>query len=559
MQSRGRQQSKQGFQLTAAGQLRAETATMEAAVSRRELFTPDALPVLLFAASLVAVLYALRRLRAGGPRLPPSPFALPFLGHLHLLAPLPHQALHRLAARHGPLLYLRLGSVPAVAACSPDAAREVLKTREAAFLDRPKPSAVHRLTYGGQDFSFSPYGPYWRFMKRACVHELLAGRTLDRLRHVRREEVARLVASLSSASDEGATRVVDVNAALMGLTGDIVSRMVMSRRWTGDDNDTEEMRSVVAQTAELTGTFNLQDYIGLFKHWDVQGLGKRVDEVHRKFDVMMERILTARDADRRQRRKEDGGGGEGGDRDVLDMLFNMHEDEAAEMRLTRDNIKAFMMDIFAAGTDTTTITLEWALSELINNPSVLRKAQAELDSVVGPSRLADESDIPRLPYLQAITKETLRLHPTGPLVVRRSLEPCVVGGYDIPAGATVFVNLGARPARVPPERFMEAEEGENAGTDVRGQHFHLLPFGSGRRICPGASLALLVVQAALAVMVQCFEWSPVGGAPVDMEEGPGLTLPRKTPLVCTVKPRFHPLPVAAAVGDDDVAAAPAEA
>ncbi|KAL6874161.1 hypothetical protein ACP4OV_014243 [Aristida adscensionis] len=531
------------------------------AVARDLFLTPSPLPVLLLVAGLT-VLYALRRLRGGGaasaPRLPPSPFALPVLGHLHLLAPLPHQALHRLAARHGPLLFLRLGSVPAVAACSPDAAREVLKTHEAAFLDRPKPAAVHRLTYGGQDFSFSAYGPYWRFMKRACVHELLAGRTLDRLRHVRREEVARLVASLSRSAAAGAA--VDVDAALMGLTGDIVSRMVMSRRWTGDDNDTEEMRSVVAETAVLTGTFNLQDYIGVFKHWDVQGLGKRIDAVHRKFDAMMERILTARDSERRRRRQDDG---EVPAKDLLDMLFDMHEDEAAEMRLTRDNIKAFMLDIFAAGTDTTTITLEWALSELINNPGVLRKAQAELDAVVGGDRLADETDVPRLPYLQAVAKETLRLHPTGPLVVRRSMEACKVAGYDVPAGATVFVNVwaigrdpaswGPDPLAFRPERFLEGGGGggggENAGTDVRGQHFHLLPFGSGRRICPGASLAMLVVQAALAAMVQCFEWAPVGGAPVDMEEGPGLTLPRKHPLVCTVAPRLRPLPAPAAADE----------
>ena len=322
---------------------------MEVTTARDQLIiNPTALPILLLVAGLTVLYMRSRRDRAnGGLRLPPSPFALPVLGHLHLLAPLPHQALHRLAARHGPLLYLRLGSVPAIAACSPDAAREVLKTHEAAFLDRPKPTAVHRLTYGGQDFSFSPYGPYWRFMKRACVHELLAGRTLDRLRHVRREEVSRLVRSLSrSAADDGGAPV-DLNAVLMGVTGDIISRMVMSRRWTGDDSATEEMRSVVAETAEITGVFNLQDYIGVFKHWDVQGLGKRIDAVHRKFDAMIERILTARDAERQQRRRHkeaaDGAAGEGDKKDLLDMLFDMHEDEAAEMQLTRDNIKAFML------------------------------------------------------------------------------------------------------------------------------------------------------------------------------------------------------------------------
>uniref|UniRef100_J3MFU0 BHLH domain-containing protein n=1 Tax=Oryza brachyantha TaxID=4533 RepID=J3MFU0_ORYBR len=280
-------------------------------------------------------------------------------------------------------------------------------------------------------------------MKRACVHELLAGQTLDRLRHVRREEVARLLGSLRRTSaDEGAH--VDVDAALMGLTGDIVSRMVMSRRWTGDDTDIQEMRRLVAEIAELSGTFSLQDYIGAFRYWDVQGLGKRIDAVNRKVDAMMERILTAREAVRRLRRQQKAAAdGEEEEKDVLDMLFDMHEDEAAEMRLTRGNIKAFMLEMFEAGTDTAAITLDWALSELINNPDVLRKLQAELDAVVGNGRLADELDIPNLPYLQAVARETMRLHPAAPMVTRRSREPCTVDGYDVPAGATVFVNVWA--------------------------------------------------------------------------------------------------------------------
>ncbi|KAG2607242.1 hypothetical protein PVAP13_4NG180900 [Panicum virgatum] len=496
------------------GQLRSraasQPATMEVAAARDLLA-----PALLLLAGLTAVLYALLR-RGSGLRLPPSPLALPFLGHLHLLAPLPHQALHRLAARHGPLLYLRLGSVPAVAACSPDAAREVLKTHEAAFLDRPKPAAVHRLTYGGQDFSFSAYGPYWRFMKRACVHELLAGRTLDRLRHVRSEEVARLVAALARSAAAGAGAAVDVDAALMGLTGDVVSRMVMSRRWTGDDVDTEEMRAVVAETAELTGTFNLQDYIVVFKHWDVQGLGKRVDAVHRKFDAMMERILSPDGEGRR---------------------------EAAAAARER-----------APGTCwTCSSTCTRTKPPRCGSPGITSRRSCWRSWTPSWARPGSPTSVPNLPYLQAVAKETLRLHPTGPLVVRRSLEPCKVSGYDVPGGATVFVNVwaigrdpaswGPDPLAFRPERFLE---GENAGMDVRGQHFHLLPFGSGRRICPGASLAMLVVQAALAAMVQCFEWAPVGGAPVDMEEGPGLTLPRKHPLFCTVKARFDPMPALAA-------------
>ncbi|MQL89629.1 hypothetical protein Taro_022200 [Colocasia esculenta] len=207
-------------------------------------------------------------------------------------------------------------------------------------------------------------------------------------------------------------------------------------------------------------------------------------------------------------------------------------------------------DIFAAGTDTSAITTEWAMAELINHPAILRRAREEIDSVVGRSRLVDESDVPNLPYLQAIVKETLRLHPAVPLNFRGCTRDCRVGGYDVPAGTKLFVNnwaIGRDPAHwgeplgFRPERFWEG--GDGAGVDVRGQHFRLLPFGRGRRSCPGASLALHVVQGALAAMVQCFEWKVEGGR-VDMEEGEGLTLPRARPLVCQPVARLDTLPVA---------------
>jgi cytochrome P450 len=212
-------------------------------------------------------------------------------------------------------------------------------------------------------------------------------------------------------------------------------------------------------------------------------------------------------------------------------------------------------DIFGAGTDTSAITTEWALAELINHPIVMNKARQEIDYVVGKSRLVEESDITNLPYLQAIVKETLRLHPTGPVIVRESSEHCTVGGYEIPAKTRLFVNVWAigrdpkyweNPLEFRPERFNISESEGSTGKsqlDVRGQHFHLLPFGSGRRGCPGASLALQVVPTTLATMIQCFEWKVVGedGA-VNMEEGPGLTLPRAHPLICVPAARLHPFP-----------------
>lgn len=182
----------------------------------------------------------------------------------------------------------------------------------------------------------------------------------------------------------------------------------------------------------------------------------------------------------------------------------------------------------------------------------MEKARAEIDIVVGRNRIVEESDTTNLPYLQAIVKETLRLHPTGPMIVRESSEHCTVGGYDIPAKTRLFVNVWAigrdpyhweNPLEFRPERFVSIEESGKSQLDVRGQHFHLLPFGSGRRSCPGTSLALQVVQTSLAAMIQCFDWK-VNGADgtVDMKEGPGLTLPRAHPLICIPVPRLNPFP-----------------
>lgn len=209
-----------------------------------------------------------------------------------------------------------------------------------------------------------------------------------------------------------------------------------------------------------------------------------------------------------------------------------------------------MQDIFTAGTDALAITIEWALAELINHPNIMEKAREEVHRVVGKNRVIEESDIVNLPYLRAIVKETLRLH-SSPLVVRESTESCTINGYEIPPKTQVYVNVWAigrdpnhweNPLEFEPERFMDKEGSVNSG-DLRGQNFQLLPFGSGRRSCPGITLALLMVQTTLGCMIQCFDWKVTGGnGKVDMEEGPGLTLPRAHPLVCVPNPCLTPFP-----------------
>ncbi|XP_048142070.1 cytochrome P450 93A3-like [Rhodamnia argentea] len=496
---------------------------------------------LVWLVSFILVRAVLNRYRAAS-RLPPSPRSIPILGHLHLLAPIPHQALHKLADHFGPLIHLWLGSMPCIVVSSAEMAKEFLKTHEACFSNRPCSTAVDYLTYGSQDFSFAPYGPYWKFMKKLCMSELLGGRTLDLLLPFRREEIDRFLSSMLKKAEEG--EEVDVGRELIKVTNHVISRMTMNTRCSDNDDEASEVRKMVQETAELTGKFNLSDYIWFCKNLDLQGFGKRLKEVRDRFDAMTDRIIKEHEEARKIRNE---GRGSETARDLLDILLDISEDESSEMRLTGENIKAFLLDIFAAGTDTSAITTEWALAELINHPEVLEKARREIDTVVGNARLVQEADIPELPYLQAIVKETLRLHPTGPLILRESSKACTVAGYEIPAKTRLFVNVWAigrdpkhweEPLEFRPERFLR--DNNEAQMDVRGQHFQMLPFGSGRRGCPGTSLALQVVQTSLACMVQCFEWRVTGK--VDMEEGPGITLPRARPLVCVPVARLHPFP-----------------
>ena len=207
-----------------------------------------------------------------------------------------------------------------------------------------------------------------------------------------------------------------------------------------------------------------------------------------------------------------------------------------------------------AATDTTAIVLEWALAELINHPEVLRKAQKEIDEVVGKSRLAEESDCPRLQYLQAIIKETFRLHPPIPMISRKSIQECKINGYTIPANSLLFVNIWAigrdpkvwkDPFKFQPERFLKSNEADNSSglIDVKGFHYQLLPFGTGRRGCPGISLAMQELPTILAAMIQCFDWKVATlntGGVVDMTERPGLTAPRAQDLECVPVARFTP-------------------
>ena len=196
-----------------------------------------------------------------------------------------------------------------------------------------------------------------------------------------------------------------------------------------------------------------------------------------------------------------------------------------------------MQILLLAATDTSALTLEWAMSNLLNHPDILKKAKAELDGQVGQQHLLEESDLSKLNYLQNIISETLRLYPAAPLLVPHySSDDCTIGGYTIPRDTMILVNAWALhrdpmlwddAKSFKPERFANGERGS----------YKLIPFGLGRRSCPGIGLAQRVVGLTLGSLIQCFEWERIGGEEVDMTEGEGLSMPKVVPLEAVCKPR----------------------
>ncbi|KAI3678128.1 hypothetical protein L6452_37409 [Arctium lappa] len=298
-------------------------------------------------------------------RLPPIPFALPIIGHLHLLAPSPHRAFHKLSIQYGPVFRLFLGSMPCVVATSSETAKELFKTHDDAFLDRPYNSSMDYISYGGKGFIFAPYGSYWKFLKKTVMSELLNGKTLDSLSPVRHEEINRFLEYASHKAKLG--KPVDLERELMKMTNNVISRMLMSKRCSDEKDDAGDIRKIVIDIAKLMGTFNLSDHIWFCKNLDLQGVKKKSKVIRARFDALIENIMREHEEARKQKEN-------GQVKDLLDILLDISEDESMEMKLTKENIKAFILDIFGGGTDTSAITIGWALSELINHPNILKKA-----------------------------------------------------------------------------------------------------------------------------------------------------------------------------------------
>nr|ALG05131.1 cytochrome P450 [Sinopodophyllum hexandrum] len=459
---------------------------------------------------------------------PPSPPKLPILGHLHLLTSMPHHSLTRLSQKHGPLLYLQLGQIPTLVISSARLARLILKTHDHAFSSRPQLISAQYLSFGCSDITFSPYGPYWRQARKICITELLHHKRVTSFQLIRDEEVNRLMAYISSQSG----LKTDVSDKFFGLANDVLCRVAFGKRFVGE---MDRLVEVLTETQSLFAGFSVADfYPGLEWVNSVSGLKRRLVKNLSDLRRVCDEIITEHVGNK----KESKSNGLLGHEDFVDVLLRVQKGGDLEVPITDDNLKALVLDMFVAGTDTTSATLEWTITELVRHPKVMKKVQEEIRKVAGTKGKVDESDVAHLNYMKAVIKETLRIHPPVPLLVpRESMEECMVDGYVIPAKTRVFINTYAiqrdpeswdKPLDYIPERFMDSN------IDVKGQDFELLPFGGGRRGCPGYTFGLATIEIALARLLYHFDWAlpdGVGADDVDLSEIFGLATRKKVPLV----------------------------
>lgn len=479
----------------------------------------------------------------------PGPPALPIIGHLHhLKSPLLHQNLHNLATKYGPLFQLRIGTMTAVTIASTEMAKEFLKNHDLEFAAHKPNLVIQRHTHGGS-FSFRPYGKYVQVMRKLCISEFLGNHVLGKHLHVRVHETKCFLRGLLRKGQLG--EEINFTVELTKMITNILSETMMGIRCSETEEGARQAR-IVHEVGEIFAASNLADFFPILKFFDVQGIKKKSEDIHKRYDEWIEGIMVKREEVRRKRKEFGGVNNDGEDsvRDFLDTLYDMLEDVKADnIQFNRLYIKGQLLSLFTAGTDTTVAAIEWTLAELMNNPKIMKKVQEEIDRVIGKERLVRESDIPNLPYMQAVMKETLRLHAPIPAFARVALQDCVVMGIKIPANTPLFVNVYSigrdpnyweSPLEYKPERFLKNDA--TSARDFRGHDFEFLPFGTGRRGCPGMYLALQEVQTTLVAIIQCFDWKVThNNGVVKMKERSGVAVHLADDLICVPMARIDNL------------------
>ncbi|KAK6116905.1 hypothetical protein DH2020_049362 [Rehmannia glutinosa] len=455
-------------------------------------------------------------------KLPPGPKTLPIIGHLHLMSTLPFRPLRHLAEHFGPIMHLKLGEVPAIVVSSPEIAKQILKDNDPNFADRPENIGMKIMWYNCSNIAFSPYGDYWRQMRKICIMELLSAKSVRSFGSIRNDEVSGLIKSIQLSSG----KPINLTEMIFSSMSSITCRAAFGKVC----KDSDALIKLMKEGIQMASGFMFADLFPSSKIISTLSWSKlRLVMMRRKLDVILDDIINEH--------KENLGNGEFGNENLVDVFLRIQKSGELEFPIGNDNIKAVIYDMFSAGTETSSTTIDWTMVELMRNPRVMAKAQAEVREVFKGCEIVEENDLQKLKYLKLVIKETLRLHPPIPILPRASREECEINGYTIPAKTKVFVNIWGmqrdpkywtNPDDFEPERF------QNNDVDFVGGDFQYIPFGTGKRICPGMTFGLASVELPLAQLLYSFNWKLLEGVKpedLDMIENPGVTAARKDNLI----------------------------
>ncbi|WOH12126.1 hypothetical protein DCAR_0831625 [Daucus carota subsp. sativus] len=463
---------------------------------------------------------------------PPGPRGLPFIGNLHQLdiSVLPHN-LWTLAKIYGPILYLRLGYLPAIIVSSPEMAKQLLKNHDLIFCSRPNFTGLRKVSYNGTDIAFAPYNDYWKEMRKILTVHVFSSRRLRSFRSIREEEVFQMIKGISEKASEN--EVLNLSEIMMPLTNSITCRLAFGKKF--DEVHMKRFEGLLKRLGVVMATFYFMDHFPLFGWLDrFTGSAARLERSFSDMDLFYQELIDEHLSPNRPSSMEG---------DVIDILLQLKKDgETSSIDFTFNNIKAVIMNLFFAGTESTANTIVWIMTILVKNPRVMQKAQEEVRTIMHGKERIYEEDLQtlKLPYLEAVIKEAMRIFPILPLIPRESLDRLVINGYEIEPKTIVYVNVLAihrdpqvweNPNEFFPERFLEND------IQYKGHDFEYIPFGSGRRICPGMNMAVMTLELVISNLLFSFDWELPPGIKkedIDIEdghvEGYGVTLHKKYPL-----------------------------
>ncbi|XP_012457061.1 cytochrome P450 83B1 [Gossypium raimondii] len=491
----------------------------------------------IFLLALPFLLFVLLKHRASNNgsfnHLPPGPPSLPFIGHLHLLVSdnsVPHLFLYKLSQKYGPLMFLRFGFRPTLVVSSAKMAEEVMKTHDLDFCSRPNLCAAGKFSYNASDLSYSPYNDYWREMRKICVVHLFS--RVKTYRPTREDEVSRLIEKICQLSVD--SKPINLSEAVMCLSNSIICRIGFRKRYDDEGAEKSRFSRLLKESEALFSNLSFSDYFPFMGWVDrFTGFLSRLEKAFKEVDTFIQELIDEHlDPNKLKSEQED----------IVDVLLRIKTNLDLPFDLTIDHIKAILMDVFIAGTDTSAATVIWVMNFLMKNPKCLKKTQAEVRDLIREKGFVSEDEVQNLTYLKAVIKETFRLQATVPLLVpRETLRKCSIGGYEVPTKTLVFVNAWAigrdpeaweNPEEFCPERFI------GSSIDYKGLNFELIPFGAGRRVCPGMRMGIAVVELALANLLYKFDWEmlpEMNKEDIDFDVVPGLTTHKKNDLILTAK------------------------